>query len=153
MYGIAATWTADKSHIAYAKGTEMRLVRERWDRVADVAHGARHPVRSARVTRRRAVALHGPRREDGAFTIWEAGADGSNPHPLLPGWTGAQNPCCGTWTADGRYYVFEADGNLWARSEAGGLFRRASSDPVQLTFGPLRFSGVMPSRDGKRLFA
>jgi Tol biopolymer transport system component len=24
---------------------------------------------------------------------------------------------------------------------------------VQLTFGPLRFSGVMPSRDGKRLFA
>jgi Tol biopolymer transport system component len=89
----------------------------------------------------------------GANALWEAGADGSNPHPLLPGWTGAQNPCCGTWTADGRYYVFQADGNLWARSEGGGLFRRPSSDPVQLTFGPLRFSGVMPSRDGKRLFA
>ena len=33
-------------------------------------------------------------------------------------------PCCGIWTADGRYYVFEAEGNLWARAEAGGLFRR-----------------------------
>jgi len=153
MYGISAAWTPDKSHIVYANGTEMRLVGSDGSesrtlltapgipfapRVSPDGGRLRYTVRDAKT---------------GAFTIWEAGTDGSAPHPLLPGWTGAQNPCCGTWTADGRYYVFEADGNLWARSEAGGLFRRASSDPVQLTFGPLRFSGVMPSRDGKRLFA
>ena len=153
LYGIAATWTPDKSHIVYAKGTEMRLVRSDGSesrtlltapgipfapRVSPDGERLRYTVRDAKT---------------GANALWEAGADGSNPHPLLPGWTGAQNPCCGTWTADGRYYVFEAEGNLWARSEAGGLFRRPSSDPVQLTFGPLLFSGVMPSRDGKRLFA
>ena len=27
QYGIAATWTPDKSHIVYAKGTELRLAR------------------------------------------------------------------------------------------------------------------------------
>ena len=153
LYGISATWTPDKSHIVYAKGTEMRLVRSDGSesrtlltapgipfapRVSPDGERLRYTVRDAKT---------------GANVLWEAGADGSNPHPLLPGWTGAQNPCCGTWTADGHYYVFEAEGNLWARSEAGGLFRRPSSDPVQLTFGPLLFSGVMPSRDGKRLFA
>ena len=72
---------------------------------------------------------------------------------LLPGWKAAENPCCGTWTPDGRYYVFEAEGNLWALREEGDVFRRHSDAPVQLTFGPTKFSGVMPSRDGKRLFA
>jgi Tol biopolymer transport system component len=149
LYGIAATWTPDKSHIVYAKGTEMRLVRTRAPSGRGPAPGIRSlracPDGSGCVTR---SATRRPRLHN-----LGGRADGSAPHPLLPGWTGAQNPCCGTWTADGRYYVFEADGNLWARSEAGGLFRRPSSDPVQLTFGPLRFSGVMPSRDGKRLFA
>ncbi len=124
QYGIAATWTPDKSHIVYAKGTELRLVGSDGSesrtlltapgipfapRVSPDGERLRYTVRDAKT---------------GAFTLWEAGTDGSAPHPLLPGWTGAQNPCCGTWTADGRYYVFEADGNLWARSEAGGLFRR-----------------------------
>jgi hypothetical protein len=51
------------------------------------------------------------------------------------------------------YYVFDADGNLWALSETRRLFERRTADPVQLTFGPLQFSGIVPSRDGKRLFA
>jgi hypothetical protein len=87
----------------------------------------------------------------GENALWEANADGTNSHPLLPGWKGAENPCCGIWTRDGRYYVFEATGNIWALPEARFLQRRPS-EPVQLTFGPLLFSGVMPSRDGKRLF-
>ena len=124
LYGIAATWTPDKSHIVYAKGTEMRLARSDGSesrtlltapgipfapRVSPDGERLRYTVRDAKT---------------GVFAIWEAAADGSNPRPLLPGWTGAQNPCCGVWTADGRYYVFEAEGNLWARAEAGGLFRR-----------------------------
>src|SRR4029077_3768652 len=89
----------------------------------------------------------------GNSSLWEAGADGSNPHPLLPGWTGAQNPCCGGWTADGRHFVFEAGGNLWARAEARSLFRRTTDAPTQLTFGRLLFSRVIPGRDGKHLYA
>ena len=84
--------------------------------------------------------------------LWEADGAGGNAHALLPGWTGAQSPCCGTWTPDGRQYVFEASGNLWTLPEPRFL-GRGPSGPVQLTFGPIIFSGVMPSRDGKRLFA
>ena len=71
----------------------------------------------------------------------------------MPHWRGARNPCCGVWTTDGRYFVFVADGNLWARAEERRMFARGTREPAQLTFGPVRFSGVTPSRDGKHLFA
>ena len=48
--------------------------------------------------------------------------------------------------------VFEASGILWTLP-APRLLRRRPNGPVQLTFGPTLFSGVTPSRDGKRLFA
>jgi Tol biopolymer transport system component len=87
----------------------------------------------------------------GTSEIWEVHADGSGVRRLLESWKGADNPNCGCWTPDGRYYVFEASGNIWALGEPR-LLRRAPA-PVQLTFGPLKLSKVMPSRDGKRLFA
>ena len=64
-------------------------------------------------------------------SLWEVAADGSNPHPLLPGWNNPANECCGNWTADGRYFVFQSTRNgttnIWARREQAGLFRRAQS--------------------------
>ena len=87
----------------------------------------------------------------GTTALWEVRTDGSDAHPLLPAWTDAANPCCGVFTPDGRYYVFQADGNLWARREARGVLQ--PSAPVELTFGPIIFSGVRPSRDGRQLFA
>jgi Tol biopolymer transport system component len=42
-------------------------------------------------------------------SLWEASADGSNLHPLLPGWNNPAKECCGTWTADGRYLIFQSE--------------------------------------------
>ena len=60
-------------------------------------------------------------------SIWQASADGSNLHPLLPGWSDAPNECCGKWTPDGKYFVFQArrdaTTDLWAINERGGFFR------------------------------
>jgi eukaryotic-like serine/threonine-protein kinase len=151
LYGNSAAWSPDKSRIVYAIGSEVRSARSdggefrtllttpgyafapRW------SPGGTHLRYSVRDTK------------TGVSALWEANADGTNAHPLLPGWKGAENPCCGIWTRDGRYYVFEATGNIWALPERRFLQRRPS-EPVQLTFGPMLFSGVMPSRDGKRLF-
>jgi hypothetical protein len=50
---------------------------------------------------------------------WQA--DGSNLHPLLPGWSQPASECCGSWTPDGRDFVFQSSHNghsdIWARRE------------------------------------
>jgi serine/threonine protein kinase/Tol biopolymer transport system component len=91
-------------------------------------------------------------------SLWEARVDGTNPHPLLPpDWNKPPQECCGNWTADGRYFVFQSirDGlsSLWVLSDQNPFWRRVTRDPVQMTTGPLNFGSPLPSRDGKKLFA
>ena len=50
------------------------------------------------------------------LALWEIGADGKEPHPLLPDFK--QPACCGRWTPDGKYFVFTAWGG---RTHAGHL--------------------------------
>jgi serine/threonine protein kinase/Tol biopolymer transport system component len=84
-------------------------------------------------------------------SIWEISRDGTNLHALLPAWH--QPHCCGSWTADGKYFVFSSGGNIWAIREKTRLLQRASGEPTQLTTGPMQFNNPVPSPDGKRLFA
>jgi len=61
---------------------------------------------AALVTRRLAHSLFGIRPDTGSDSLWEMQADGTNPHPLLPGWNGPPQECCGNWTPDGKYSFF-----------------------------------------------
>jgi Tol biopolymer transport system component len=86
--------------------------------------------------------------------IWEVSADGSYLHALLPDWREAQ--CCGNWTQDGKYFVFEATSKgvetVWAIREKVGFFRTSRHEPMQLTPGPMNTISPVPSPDGNRLF-
>jgi Tol biopolymer transport system component len=88
-------------------------------------------------------------------SISEASPDGSHLHRFLPDWNPAGTECCGTWTPDGKYYVFQAtvagSTNLWALRE-GGLFGKSGREPVQLTAGPMQHASPLVSKDGKRIF-
>ena len=93
---------------------------------------------------------------DNSSSLWEASADGTRLHPLLPGWNNPPAECCGNWTPDGKYFIFQSARNgrndIWAIREKGRLFQKATRRPVRLTAGPLDISGPVPSTDGKRLF-
>jgi Tol biopolymer transport system component len=153
LWNYGAAWSPDGSRVVYTRGSEVRSARiDGTDSLAVVtAPGSAFAPRWSPDGERVRYSVEDAK--TGGLTLWEVRVDGTGARDLLPGWKGAENPCCGTWTPDGRYYVFEAEGNLWARREDVGVFRRHSNAPVQLTFGPLKFSGLMPSRDGKRLFA
>jgi Tol biopolymer transport system component/DNA-binding winged helix-turn-helix (wHTH) protein len=94
--------------------------------------------------------------------LFEMSSDGSGLHELLPGWHPSSWRCCGTWTPDGRFYLFVSGpsrlsfggygGQIWVLDERHGLFRHAPGEPVQLTSGPIGWSGPIPSKDGKEIF-
>jgi Tol biopolymer transport system component len=89
-------------------------------------------------------------------TLWEMQADGSNLHPLFAGWNHPSNECCGLWTPEGKYYVFqsvhEGTSNIWIVADQVPLWKKVSPEPVQLTTGPLQYSSPALSVDGKKLF-
>jgi len=88
-----------------------------------------------------------------APSLWQVSADGTNPHPLLPGWHPANGACCGKWTPDGTYFVFQSKDQIWALREKGSFLRKISRDPVQLSSGATSYAFPLPSKDGKKLFA
>jgi eukaryotic-like serine/threonine-protein kinase len=154
MYGNSAAWSPDKSAVAYTIGSEVRVARSDGSesRTLVTTTGQPFAPRFSPDGKRLRYSMRDAK--TGASALWEVNVDGTSVHPLLPDWKGDDNPCCGVWTPDGRYFIFEAsDGNIWARPEEESLFRRSSHEPVQLTFGPVHFNGVTPSRDGKQLFA
>ena len=89
--------------------------------------------------------------------LWEVGGDGANPHEMQFGWPGRAVECCGEWTPDGHYFIFQSArqgiSNLWALEEKSYWWRRPNHDPVQLTFGPVNYYQPLPSRNGQSIFA
>jgi serine/threonine protein kinase/Tol biopolymer transport system component len=88
--------------------------------------------------------------------LWEVGAGGGNLHRMFAGWRGVSRLCCGVWTPDGDYFVFQAtrDGitGLWALRETTPFWRKANPGPFLLTSGQLNSYSPLPARDGKRIF-
>jgi tetratricopeptide (TPR) repeat protein len=86
-------------------------------------------------------------------------SNGSNLHPLLPGWHTSGGECCGRWTPDGKFFVFTSNesptaaSQIWVLDERSGLLRRPPAEPLQLTTGPTSWGAPLPGEDGKKLFA
>ncbi|HUD63151.1 MAG TPA: protein kinase [Candidatus Sulfotelmatobacter sp.] len=87
----------------------------------------------------------------GRQLVWEASADGTGLHRLLEGWREPPDECCGRWTADGKYFVFQSGGQIWALPKTPG-FLHSESSPILLTSSPLTLSSPLPSKNGKKLF-
>jgi len=156
LLGHDPTWTPDGQQIVYANGPSLYLAKSDGTdprKFVTVEGRPYWPRWSPDGSRLRFTVTN---KQNSSASLWEVAADGSNPHPLLPGWNNPANECCGNWTADGRYFVFHSTRNqmtnIWARREQTGLFQRGSQEPVQLTVGPLNYYFPAPSLDGKKLF-
>ena len=84
------------------------------------------------------------------MSLWELPAGTHTPRPILSGWSNPASECCGTWTPDGKYFIFQSarDGNedLWR------LRGKDTSGPTRITNGPLRYEAPIAARTGHRIF-
>ena len=150
--GRAAAWSPNRQMIVYAKGHELFLAKSDGgephllvsapDRTFDPAWSPDGTVI------RFSVGDYSTTQS----SLWQVSVNGMDLNPLLPGWHSPPNECCGKWTADGRYFVFQSQNNIWALPERRGWFVKHNGQPVQLTSGPMSFSSPLPSKDGKKLF-
>jgi Tol biopolymer transport system component len=142
-----AAWSADGARLAFTSGKDLYVSDADGAaprRLATVGGTPSWPRWSPDGKRLRFSVNGG----DGT-NLWEVASDGSGLHTLLPG-------CCGSWTRDGQYFIFQSSrggvANIWAMREANSLFRRADHAPVQLTSGPTSTFAPLPSSDGTQIF-
>ncbi len=89
-------------------------------------------------------------------SIWEVRADGSNLHPVLPGWQEVPRQCCGSWTPDGRYFIFvdssQYISRLYALREKPDWWRRSPKGPFLLASEATGSWSPLISRDGHHAY-
>lgn len=91
-------------------------------------------------------------------SLWEVNADGSNLHPLLRQWSDPPFECCGSWSLDGKYFIFRGQHagvmGLWALREQWHFGDQWAVQPFPLTTGDHDFvAPLLTGSSGRSLYA
>ncbi|MGA2909418.1 MAG: winged helix-turn-helix domain-containing protein [Terracidiphilus sp.] len=151
-----ATWMPDGERLLVASGNELTIVAadgsdpHRLLTVQGMAFWLRWSPDGSRLR----FTLRDPKRQ--TSELWEVAADGSNAHSLFPGWSQPASECCGNWTPDGQYFVFQsshsdsAHSEIWVRRERPWYL--ADREPRQVTNGPLHYQAPSTAPGGDRVY-
>lgn len=156
LVATSATWSPGGSDLVFSKGQEIFVAKSDGGSPRKLAtvSGSVFGLRFSPDSQRLRFTVHDMKND--SESLWELHRDGSGLRPLLPGWNDSPQECCGTWTPDGKYFLFQSfrSGrfNLWALPERAHWFG-GHPQPTQLTNGPLDFTLPVPSRDGRRIFS
>jgi Tol biopolymer transport system component len=93
--------------------------------------------------------------DDFAGSIWEYSLESGEVYPILPDWE-AEYFCCGSWTPNGKYFVFEAMHDAGPQIWAIENMPDGSPDPegpFKLTSETMDFKRPTISSDGRTIYA
>lgn len=147
---FGASWSPDALRLVYAKAHELYIANSDGTashRLIAVEGTPSSPVWSPNASSVR-FDIHD---SSGSTSIWEVMANGGGLHRVFPNLKDAH--CCGSWTGDGKYFLFDSGHQIWVTRERSMAFSRANHQAWQLTAGPTILSWPISSPDGRRLFA
>jgi eukaryotic-like serine/threonine-protein kinase len=157
LRGYYGTWSPDGQNILFVDGNDLFTAKADGTDSKKLASLPGQPWWPRWAPDGSRIRLSVVDTKNGTDSLWEMQPDGTNPHALLQGWNTASQECCGSWTPDGQYFVFQSTRNgqtqLWAMAEKRGVLRKTNSEPNELTTGPLNYFTPVASADGKKLFA
>lgn len=158
------TWSPDGQQIAYTKDSAVYIARQDGSPSRLLATVRGSPF-SLRWSPDGTLVRFSIESQNGDLSLWEVQSNGRRLHQLFAGWNNSPVECCGQWTPDGKYFIFQSwrdasgrfitSSNIWAVREKDEYFRKANHDPVPLTVtstGTTQVISAVPSRDGKRLY-
>jgi Tol biopolymer transport system component/DNA-binding winged helix-turn-helix (wHTH) protein len=145
----AATWSPDGSELAFVQGTAVYRARSDGSGAQQVAKlpGVGSWLRwSPDGSRLRLTVFD---RATGQSSIGEVLLSGKGARRLLADWSQRGSECCGNWTPDGKYFVFqstqEGKTEIWALAAS-------KKNLVQLTNGQINSLAPFVSADGQKLY-
>jgi len=160
LQGTSGAWSPDSQKLIFTNDTTLYVAnadgtasRKLADLPGPLGAGAVDATSPAWSPDGQTIALNLYDAKAQLLNLWELSADGTNLHKMFPDWHTGTNNCCGSWTPDGKYFVFESGGQIWAARQKGSLFHKVNRQPVQLTAGTVSYSFPVPGKDGRTLFA
>jgi serine/threonine protein kinase/Tol biopolymer transport system component len=161
LWATGAAWSPDGYKIAYVIGRDLYRVNRdgTGNRKLTTLPGTAFWLRWSPDGRRLRFTLGNVVDRTGPLAIWDVSADGTGLHAFLPGWNQPPAECCGNWTPDGKYFMFQATRRdkteIWAMRERPGLlgaFPEIVGKPSQITAGQLNSLAPVLSPDGRKLY-
>ncbi len=149
-----ATWMPDGHHLLVASGNQLIKIGADGSDPHPLltTPGLAFWLRWSPDGKRLRYTVRDPKQQTSA--LWEAAADGSHAHPLLPGWSQPASDCCGSWTPDGNNYVFQSShtghSEIWLLREKPWYL--AGGPPRQITNGPLEYQAPNTAPNSDRIY-
>jgi Tol biopolymer transport system component/DNA-binding winged helix-turn-helix (wHTH) protein len=149
-----ATWMPDGKSILYATGNELFLtsIDDSTQTIYATLPGRAFWLRWSPDGKLLRFTLLDPLTH--TASLWELPAGSHKPTQILANWSQPASECCGSWTSDGKFFIFQSAHNA-AQTGTTDLWRLIGKDttsPESLTHGPLSFQAPVPSRDGHSIF-
>ena len=159
-----AVWSPSGDSIAYVHGEAIQLTDPAGNRARELArfHPAPHSLvwspdgKRIRFTQTNLL--------ESTDSMWEIDLQKRVPKRVLPQGKHGPHEGSGTWLDGGKYFAFssgvdlraslavDTQASVWIMDENHGLLRRHTSNPIQLTKGPIAFDHPEAMQDGNRIF-
>jgi len=160
VVGRDAALAPDGKHLVFLKGSALYVSQSDGAQAHEVAALAGSPFAPRFSPDGQRIRFSMGDISQNSTSLWEVKSDGSNRHVLLPNWNNPPAECCGSWTVDGHYYIFQVNQSnptnittLWALPETRGEGGKPAA-PIQLTTGPVSFGNAWPDpSNSKTLWA